>query len=108
MAKNFNISTGGTFDKTKSNMLEIINSTTSTHNVTGPNGALMGNSSYTFHIRDAPEIQVPGGGGTIQIVDSKNFPISKTIACAVVRLKPGALRELHWHPTVCTYPIYPA
>ncbi|DAA74199.1 TPA_exp: Oxalate decarboxylase [Trichophyton benhamiae CBS 112371] len=99
LAKNFNISTGGTFDKTKSNMLEIINSTTSTHNVTGPNGALMGNSSYTFHIRDAPEIQVPGGGGTIQIVDSKNFPISKTIACAIVRLKPGALRELHWHPT---------
>ncbi|EFR04214.1 oxalate decarboxylase oxdD [Nannizzia gypsea CBS 118893] len=99
VAKNFNTSVGA-FEKLRKTELEIINSTISNPNVTGgPNGPLMGKSSYTFHIRDAPEIQVPGGGGTIQIVDSKNFPISKTVACAVVRLKPGALRELHWHPT---------
>ncbi|KAM5447770.1 putative oxalate decarboxylase [Microsporum audouinii] len=99
LAKNFNIPIG-TFDKTDKHDLDILNSTTTTtRNVTGPNGPLMGNSSYTFHIHNALEVPIPGGGGTIQIVDSKNFPISKTIACAVVRLKPGALRELHWHPT---------
>ena len=27
------------------------------------------------------------------------FPISKTITGAVLELEPGALRELHWHPT---------
>lgn len=42
--------------------------------------------------------QAPGGGGTVKIVDSRNFPIAKTIAASIVTLKPGALRELHWHP----------
>ncbi|AWX58298.1 cupin domain-containing protein [Brevibacillus brevis] len=37
-------------------------------------------------------------GGSVRIVDSRNFPISKTIAAALVELHPGAMRELHWHP----------
>ena len=41
---------------------------------------------------------VSNAGGEVRIVDSKNFPISKTVAAAMVTLKPGALRELHWHP----------
>ncbi|DAA78741.1 TPA_exp: putative oxalate decarboxylase [Trichophyton benhamiae CBS 112371] len=98
LAKNFGVPPS-TFDKTYNPDLALINSTISTKTVEGGNGALTGNSSYTFHISNAPEIQVPGGGGTIQVVDSKNFPVSKTIACAVVRLKPGGMRELHWHPT---------
>src|SRR5690606_31621833 len=38
------------------------------------------------------------GGRTWQ-VDSTQFPIAKTIAGVVLELQPGALRELHWHPT---------
>ncbi|GED61377.1 oxalate decarboxylase family bicupin [Brevibacillus formosus] len=37
-------------------------------------------------------------GGSVRIVDSRNFPISRTIAAALVELRPGAMRELHWHP----------
>ncbi|MFG0213319.1 oxalate decarboxylase family bicupin [Brevibacillus porteri] len=37
-------------------------------------------------------------GGSVRIVDSRNFPISKTIAAALVEVRPGAMRELHWHP----------
>ena len=37
-------------------------------------------------------------GGTIQIADSDNFPVSKTIAAALVTVKPGGMREIHWHP----------
>ncbi|MGG4456489.1 oxalate decarboxylase family bicupin [Brevibacillus porteri] len=37
-------------------------------------------------------------GGSVRIVDSRNFPISKTIAAALVEVLPGAMRELHWHP----------
>ena len=33
------------------------------------------------------------------VVDSTKFPISKTITGAILDLDPGALRELHWHPT---------
>lgn len=38
-------------------------------------------------------------GGSVRIVDSSNFPIAKTVAAALVEIKPGAMRELHWHPT---------
>lgn len=37
-------------------------------------------------------------GGSVRIVDSSTFPISKTIAAALVEIKPGAMREMHWHP----------
>ncbi|KAI0268441.1 oxalate decarboxylase [Russula aff. rugulosa BPL654] len=38
-------------------------------------------------------------GGSVKIVDSTTFKISKRIAMADVTVEPGALRELHWHPT---------
>jgi len=37
-------------------------------------------------------------GGKVRITDSRNFPISKTIAAAHLDMEPGALREMHWHP----------
>ncbi len=36
--------------------------------------------------------------GEVRIVDSSNFPAAANIAMAHVTLKPGGLRELHWHP----------
>lgn len=36
--------------------------------------------------------------GEVRIVDSSNFPAAAHIAMAHVTLKPGGLRELHWHP----------
>jgi oxalate decarboxylase len=36
-------------------------------------------------------------GGEVKIIDSKNFPVTP-ISAAIVTLKPGGLRELHWHP----------
>jgi oxalate decarboxylase len=38
-------------------------------------------------------------GGREWRVDSSRFPISKTITGVILDLDPGALRELHWHPT---------
>ena len=38
-------------------------------------------------------------GGRLWLVDSNKFPISKTMTGAILDLDPGALRELHWHPT---------
>ncbi|KAJ7735617.1 oxalate decarboxylase [Mycena maculata] len=39
-------------------------------------------------------------GGTVKIVDSTTFTVSTTIAAAEVTVEPGAIRELHWHPTM--------
>jgi oxalate decarboxylase len=38
-------------------------------------------------------------GGRLWLVDSTKFPISKTFTGAILELDPGAMRELHWHPT---------
>ncbi|KAF6756805.1 oxalate decarboxylase [Ephemerocybe angulata] len=38
-------------------------------------------------------------GGSVKIVDSSTFKVSVTIAAAEVTVEPGAMRELHWHPT---------
>jgi oxalate decarboxylase len=55
-------------------------------------------NQYTFH--GALTLPTPHqtAGGSARVVDSTNFPVSKNIAGAVVVLKPGAIRELHWHP----------
>jgi oxalate decarboxylase len=44
-------------------------------------------------------------GGEVKIVDSKNFPITP-ITAAIVTLKPGGLRELHWHPNADEWQYY--
>jgi oxalate decarboxylase len=36
--------------------------------------------------------------GTVLIADSTNFLVSKTIAATRVTIKPGGLRDMHWHP----------
>jgi oxalate decarboxylase len=52
---------------------------------------------YTFNMAAMePTRRTPGG--EVRIVDSSNFPVSKNVAAGLVTLKPGALRELHWHP----------
>jgi oxalate decarboxylase len=37
--------------------------------------------------------------GNVRVVDSTIFPASRNFAVAFVVVKPGGLRELHWHPT---------
>ncbi len=44
-------------------------------------------------------------GGEVKIIDAKNFPIT-TISAAIVKLKPGGLRELHWHPNADEWQYY--
>src|SRR6202140_2015304 len=52
---------------------------------------------YTFKMKAmAPTKKTPGGD--VRIVDSHNFPASKNVAAALVTIKPGGMRELHWHP----------
>jgi len=36
--------------------------------------------------------------GTLRLVSQRQFPISTTITGALMRIKPGAVREPHWHP----------
>jgi oxalate decarboxylase len=70
--------------------------------VTGPAGE--GPEPFSYHMSGA----VPKGaaGGHVRIVDSATFPVSKTVAAAIVHVEPGALRELHWHPNTDEWQYY--
>lgn len=57
-----------------------------------------GTVPQTFKHRLLAQTPIKTPGGSVRIVDSTNFPISKDIAAALVEIKPGAMRELHWHP----------
>jgi oxalate decarboxylase len=56
-------------------------------------------NQYTFKMsKMAPT--TTSSGGEVRVVDSGNFPVALNVAAAQVTLKPGAIRELHWHPNV--------
>jgi len=54
------------------------------------------NDKFVFRTGAIPPAKVTAGG-EVKIIDRRNFPVTN-IAAAIVRLKPGGLRELHWHP----------
>ncbi|WP_127092153.1 cupin domain-containing protein [Aquabacter cavernae] len=45
-------------------------------------------------------------GGEVRIADSSNFKASLTIAAALVRVHPGGMREMHWHPNADEWQYY--
>jgi len=45
-------------------------------------------------------------GGTNRLVSQREFPISTTVTGALMRIKPGGLRELHWHPNADEWQYY--
>ena len=60
---------------------------------------------YTFGMK-AMKPNVENAGGSARVVDSNVFPASKTVAAALVEVKPGGLRELHWHPNASEWQYY--
>ena len=52
--------------------------------------------SHKYRLGAANPIVFPGG--EMRIVSSKEFPIQTTLTAVLLDLKPGALREMHWHP----------
>jgi oxalate decarboxylase len=60
--------------------------------------------SYSFLASKMGPTKVTAGG-SVKIVDRKNFPATN-IAAAIVTLKPGGLRELHWHPNEDEWQYY--
>jgi oxalate decarboxylase len=62
--------------------------------VVAPAGTVPESFVHQLHARDPIE----AAGGRVRIADSSSFPVSKTVAAALVEVEPGCMRELHWHP----------
>jgi oxalate decarboxylase len=54
-------------------------------------------NSYVFSLADMPPTRETNSG-SVRVADSTNFLVSKTVAASLVTIKPGGLREMHWHP----------
>ncbi|KAF8151249.1 oxalate decarboxylase [Mycena galopus ATCC 62051] len=61
-----------------------------------PQGEVPNSYSYPMSQVNATQFS----GGSVKIVDSTTFTVSTTIAAAEITVEPGAMRELHWHPTM--------
>jgi oxalate decarboxylase len=60
--------------------------------------------SFSYRMLDQQPIHT--AGGSVRIVDSSNFPVSTTVAAALVEIEPGAMREMHWHPNTDEWQYY--
>jgi oxalate decarboxylase len=45
-------------------------------------------------------------GGEIRMVDSHKFTAAKNISGALATIKPGGMREMHWHPNASEWQYY--
>jgi oxalate decarboxylase len=52
---------------------------------------------FTFSLTATKPVK-ENASGRVQLADSRTFKVSKTIAAAIETIKPGGLRQMHWHP----------
>ncbi len=60
----------------------------------------------SFSHRMTAQSPIRTKSGTVRITDTKAFPVSKTIAAALIEVEPGGLREMHWHPNTDEWQYY--
>lgn len=107
LAKNFNTSQE-TFAKVPKEKLYIFQSEEPRPLAEEQQQAAMGSGSVDEKFVFRPDQMKPNAshtGGEVRIVDNKVFAVTD-IAAAIVRLKPGGLRELHWHPNSDEWQYY--
>ncbi|MFO1069285.1 MAG: cupin domain-containing protein [Geminicoccaceae bacterium] len=62
-----------------------------------PAGSLdSGPLSHRFELLAQAPQEFPGGD--LRLVSAREFPLSDNMTGALMRINPGGLRELHWHP----------
>ncbi|MBV9768556.1 MAG: cupin domain-containing protein [Bryobacterales bacterium] len=107
MAKNFNVPQS-TFDKVPKKELFIFQTALpgdlKAEQAQASQGTGTVAKSYDFKASTMQPTKVTAGGH-VKIIDSKIFPVTP-ITAAIVTLKPGGLRELHWHPNADEWQYY--
>ncbi|MFZ0589348.1 MAG: cupin domain-containing protein [Bryobacteraceae bacterium] len=107
LAKNFNVP-ASTFDKVPKKELFIFQAALPGHLKAEQDQASQGTGvvrkSFDFRASQMKPTKVTRGG-EVKIIDSKIFPVTP-ISAAIVTVKPGSLRELHWHPNADEWQYY--
>jgi oxalate decarboxylase len=71
-----------------------------------PAAGSLNNGPLTHRYRLLAQRPQTYAGGTNRLVSQREFPISATMTGALMRIKSGALRELHWHPNADEWQYY--
>jgi oxalate decarboxylase len=96
LEKNFGVDPS-TFGHIPEKELYIFQGKVSAAQPTVPGGPGVVPQPFNFSLASKePDFQTKGG--EVRIADSHNFPISSTMAAALVDVRPDGMRELHWHP----------
>jgi oxalate decarboxylase family bicupin protein len=104
IAKNFQVDINA-FDHVPSRELYIFPSTPPPENI--EDDMVIPNNTpepYTFALSKVIPTKLEGG--SVKVVDSRTFKVSKTIAAAEVTVEVGGMRELHWHPTQAEWAFF--
>ncbi|MFE4570716.1 oxalate decarboxylase family bicupin [Paenibacillus chitinolyticus] len=105
LAANFGVSESA-FEKIPSGQVYIfqdkVPGSLTSQEIESPYGSVPRSFKHRL-LAQTPEVMP---GGSVRIVDSSNFPVSVTVAAALVELKPGGMRELHWHPNQDEWQYY--
>ncbi|KAI0359940.1 Bicupin, oxalate decarboxylase/oxidase [Trametes cingulata] len=59
---------------------------------------------FIFQLSQVKATQL--SGGTVKIIDSTTFTAATAISASEITVEPGAMRELHWHPTQDEWTFY--
>jgi oxalate decarboxylase len=60
---------------------------------------------FTFSLGSSKPVSQTKSG-LVQIADSNTFKVSTTIAAALITIRPGAMRQMHWHPNTDEWQYY--
>ncbi len=60
---------------------------------------------FAFRTMQTPPT-VKNKSGEVRIIDSSTFKVATNISAAIVTVKPGGIRELHWHPNADEWQYY--
>jgi oxalate decarboxylase len=71
-----------------------------------PAPGALNDGALTHRYRLLAQRPVTYPGGTNRLVSQREFPISVTMTGALMRIKPGSLREMHWHPNADEWQYY--
>lgn len=106
LAKNFNVPES-TFDNIPKRELFIFQSQLPGPLTAEQQQASEGTGLTNSYVSKASKMQPTKvtAGGHVKIIDSTTFPVTP-ITAAIVTLKPGGLRELHWHPNADEWQYY--
>ncbi|OBZ72016.1 Oxalate decarboxylase OxdC [Grifola frondosa] len=104
IAKNFQTNISA-FDHIPGQQLYIFPSAPPPENAVAPEDP-QGHVPNPFTFKLSQVKATPLSGGSVKVVDSSTFTIATEIAVADITVEPGAIRELHWHPTQDEWTYY--